>query len=533
MGILDHRVSEQISGVKEAGAAHEASDGAPVEGAIVGPVGGDDERVGVFGGLGGRVAEEETVVLVDGACIGESGRIVHTDAGAASDEFLGQFDGRTVADVIGVGLEREPQHGNAFTRKDSEFVEDFEDDAIELSPVDMDGRLDDGHFVPVIARHAQEGQGILWKTRPAPSEAGLQEIGGNAAIHAHAAADVGHVSAKFFAQSRDFVGIADFECQKDIGGVLDHFGGNGVGVETLGSGTGRRRGDGGRRHERLFQNGGKEFGQHLEGFVIARANDKAIRIERVVEGTSFAEKLGVGGEMEFGPVAAARLDGFANSGFDHPVDAHGYRRFDNDGHIACGRERGADLRRRAVDVVQVGLPVRSGGRAHGDEHDIGLAEDFAQFGGEAYRLERRQERVEPSLGNRCPAFAKHGYFACVDIDARDMMSDIRQCGSRIDSHIPRTNGDHVHLRISFMSLVSRFLVLYAPCADHETRPRGKVRHIPDRPAVTSRSRASLNAIGEHPSIHAGVSARAHITHTMPRCKQTCRRNRTCRGRQMA
>src|SRR5258708_5457893 len=75
---------------------------------------------------------------------------------------------------------------------------------------------------------------VLGKTETSIAEACVEELAANARVEAHGMGDFLDVGADFFAEIGDDVGVADFQRQKRIRGVLDEFGAVDGGDEEFG-----------------------------------------------------------------------------------------------------------------------------------------------------------------------------------------------------------------------------------------------------------------------------------------------------------
>src|SRR5205807_2598928 len=101
------------------------------------------------------------------------------------------------------------------------------------------------HFSEEIKWHAElladidERGDVLWKTRPAIADAGVEKITPNAPVHSDTVGDFFDVGAARFADRRDSVDVGDLQSEKRIRGMFDELGAVNVGHENG-------------RHERLI-----------------------------------------------------------------------------------------------------------------------------------------------------------------------------------------------------------------------------------------------------------------------------------------
>src|SRR5260370_41783124 len=75
-----------------------------------------------------------------------------------------------------------------------------------------------------LGRQMNEGLHVLWKTETAIAKPGLEELSADTRIESHGMGHFLDVSADFFAKIGHNVGVADFQREERIGGVLDEFG---------------------------------------------------------------------------------------------------------------------------------------------------------------------------------------------------------------------------------------------------------------------------------------------------------------------
>src|SRR5437867_10825347 len=79
-----------------------------------------------------------------------------------------------------------------------------------------------------------EGLHVLWKTETTIAKPGLEELSADARVESHRMCDFLDVCADFFAKIGDDVGVADFQREERIRGVLDKFGAVDGGDEEFG-----------------------------------------------------------------------------------------------------------------------------------------------------------------------------------------------------------------------------------------------------------------------------------------------------------
>jgi len=163
----------------------------------------------------------------------------------------------------------------------------------------------------------EDGRSVLAEAGTAPPEAGLKEARADALIHADALGHGLHVRAHARGQIADFIDIADFQRQESVGGVLDQLGRGGVGGHQRHRGDAFGPGQERRRFEALIDQRLVERDEPLQHARIGGADDDAIGIQGVVDGTTLAQKLGVRADADqaLGIAAVALEIGRLN---DHP-----------------------------------------------------------------------------------------------------------------------------------------------------------------------------------------------------------------------
>ena len=144
-------------------------------------------------------------------------------------KFASDLDSRGVAQIVGVGFERESQDSDGPAFEDFQLGQQFFDHALALPEVDLAGCRDDRHAETVFGRGGDQRRRIFPKTGAAPTEAGLQESSADARIQADSLGHLQNVRADFFGQVADLIDVADLQREESIGGVLDQFGRSQIG----------------------------------------------------------------------------------------------------------------------------------------------------------------------------------------------------------------------------------------------------------------------------------------------------------------
>src|SRR5258707_15544527 len=85
-----------------------------------------------------------------------------------------------------------------------------------------------------LGRQMDEGLHVLWKTETTVTKPGLEELSADARVESHGMRHFLDVCADFFAKIGNDVGVANFQREERIGGVLDEFGAVDGGDEEFG-----------------------------------------------------------------------------------------------------------------------------------------------------------------------------------------------------------------------------------------------------------------------------------------------------------
>src|SRR5260370_37418557 len=195
-----------------------------------------------------------------------------------------------------------------------------------------------------LGRQVNESLHILGETETAVAKPGLEELAADARVQSHSVGNFLDVGADFFAEISDHIGIADFQSEKRIGGVLDEFGAVDGGDEEFRF-VARRAGTVVHWAAKAFlENRTVDFAEFRGGRGILDADNDAVRMEKVSDGGAFTKKFRIGGHAELhGAIFGVRGQGAA----EFESRARGYGALLDH---QFGRFRfGGDLPRHAVD----------------------------------------------------------------------------------------------------------------------------------------------------------------------------------------
>jgi hypothetical protein len=127
--------------------------------------------------------------------------------------------------------------------------------------------------------------------------------------------------------------------------------------------------------------------------------------------------------------------------------AHRHRRLvDHDGRAG---DVVADRARHREHVPQVGAAVLVGRRAHRDEHHLAVGDAGRGVGGEVQApgaVVADHQRLEPGLVDRDHALREAVDLRLVDVDADDVVADLRQARARDEADVARAEDGDAHAR---------------------------------------------------------------------------------------
>ena len=230
--------------------------------------------------------------------------------------------------------------------------------------------------------------------------------------------------------------------------MLDEFG-------AFGAGDDEARGNFGGRHGAVGAGNGiaaavipaagegiVDLAHDLGGALVFDADDDAIRIKEIGDGGAFAEKFGIGGDIEvIGMSAVAQNDG-ANPLVG--VDGDGTF-FDDDFVVVDGA---GDFAGDGFDVRHVGVAALGGGSADGDEDGLAVAGGGLEIAGEfdAMAAMAGEELGEKFFVNGDFAGAKSLELLLVVIDQNDLMPEVGETGTCNQTNVSRTDDCDAHKR---------------------------------------------------------------------------------------
>ncbi len=278
---------------------------------------------------------------------------------------------------------------------------------------------------------------VLGKTETSIAEAGFEELAANARVEAHGMGDFLDVGADFFAEIGDDVGVADFQSEKRIRGVLDELGAVDGGDEEFGLVARRAGAVVHRAAETFFENRAVDFAEFGGGGRILDADNNAIRMEKIGDGGAFAKEFGIGGDAEF-HVAVFGIGGQGAAEFEAGARGDGAFFDDELGRFGFS----SDLASHVVDGGKIGFAGIFRRSAHADEDGVSGANSFAGvsgIGNFSGFVGGGENLVEMMLVYRNAAGIELGDALAVDVRANDIVSGLGKASSGDETNVPTTD----------------------------------------------------------------------------------------------
>ena len=273
-----------------------------------------------------------------------------SDIGAGGPQVGGKREGRGLADIVGVGLERESELRDPAAGERAGTTQQRLEAGHDLALVDrvraMDRRQERGVDVERGGLERDRDR-LLGQARAADAGARLQERRADPGVEADPGDDGLDVGAGRIGDPGHLVGERDLGPEEDVRTELDQRDRPGVGDHR-------------RRAERRVQ-----VDDGLGGGLVTRlepAGDDPVRAIEVLERLALAHELGVGHDRR--AIGAIGRDG---SGRQAAGTVERQRRADDD-HVVGGG-RGQEAGDRRLDVDRRERPVRVGRRAHAHERE--------------------------------------------------------------------------------------------------------------------------------------------------------------------
>lgn len=348
--------------------------------------------------------------------------------GAFGEEFPDDFEGGSKADVIGIGFEGEAEYGDALALHDPERFANFLCIAADALLVHALGGFQNVEIDTDRSGEVDESLHVLGKAEAAETEAGLKKLPADARVEAHGAGHFLDVGSDALAEIGDDIGIADFEGEEGIGGVLDEFGAVDGGDKKLAARSWRARSIVDGTREAPLDDGTIDLAEVFGGGGILDAYDDAVGVEEVLDGGPFAQELGVGGHAKFDLIVAT-IRGEGAAEFDSGSRRDGALL--DDQFRAVGLSR--NLARAVIDGGKIGLAIFFWRRADADKDGVAGANRFAAIGGVgdfSGGSSGFKNLTEMQLVDGNAAGVELGDALAIDIRADDLMARFRKAGTR-------------------------------------------------------------------------------------------------------
>ena len=193
--------------------------------------------------------------------------------------------------------------------------------------------------------------------------------------------------------------------------------------------------------------------QRRDGVRVVAADDDAIGTHEIVDGRALLEELRIGDDGEWhSDIARAQLVG--NCGADVVGGPHGHRRLVDDD---LGRRHSlADVAGCLQDVAHIRAAVLVGRGTDRDELQGTMRDRCVDVGGEAQPPRgdvALDHQLQARLVNRYAAGLERFDLSLVDVQAQDVVADLREAGSGDEPDVARANHRDFHCGVPRARLI--------------------------------------------------------------------------------
>ena len=202
---------------------HDFLDDIPAGHAELAPLGHQRKDIGTVSGIVHVLAVGDAVADATAALIHGNG-VEDADGGTIFQEAVDDHQGRGLAHIVGLGLEREADDSDSLARETADGREHLIIDNRLLALVDTLDSLDDFHMIAIVETGMEEGLGILGEAGTAIATASIEELSADTGIGAYALADTIDIGADTLAEVGNVVHERDAGGKHGIGGILGHLG---------------------------------------------------------------------------------------------------------------------------------------------------------------------------------------------------------------------------------------------------------------------------------------------------------------------
>ena len=282
---------------------------------------------------------------------------MHLHLGAGAEQRFDQHERGTLAHVVRLGLEREAPDGDGALIEVADVALQLFEQHVLLRLVRLLHRIQNAERHFVLGAGAHQRLDVLGEAGAAVPRAREQERLSDTPVGADAAPHLSHIGADGLAQPRDLIHEGDPRGQHGVGRVFRHLGRRDVHHDQGIAGA----------HE-----GRVQLFDHAGRLVRIHAHDDAIGLHEVLDRRPFLQELGVRADVErrrgafgdLGPNLLGRANGDGALGHHELALVHVI----------------ADRARDGQHVLQIGRSVLVGGRADGDEDDLGALHRLRHVG---------------------------------------------------------------------------------------------------------------------------------------------------------
>src|SRR5438874_4296207 len=272
---------EKVAAIDDQGSAHRVANASPIKLPEFGPLGEDEQGIGIASDVEGFAAELH--LGEDGGGLVHGLLVVSANLHAFVQEPSNHFERWREANVVGVGLERQTQDANSLVFNHPQGVADLLEEQIDAALVDLLGVFEHVEVHARTLREADKRLNVFGQAEAAKTESRAQKLRADARVEAHGMDDFLDISANFFAQIGNHVGVGNFQGEERIGGVLDEFGAVDGGNDQFWR---FRRGAAAQMHGAVklcLQDGAVDFAELFFAVMVLDAEHDAVGMQKILE----------------------------------------------------------------------------------------------------------------------------------------------------------------------------------------------------------------------------------------------------------
>src|SRR5712691_661207 len=314
---------------------------------------------------------------------------------------------------------------------------DFFKKTVDAQFVDAFGGLQHVEVHADFRREMNESLHVFRETETSIAEARIEELSANARIQSHGMCDFLDVRADLFTKVGDHVGITDFQSQEGVRSVLDQLGAANGGDEKFRLLTRRARSVVDGTLETPLQNRAIDLTEFCRRGRIFYSDHNPVRVEKISDGSAFAEEFRVGSDTEF-QVAVPGISGKGAAEFKPRARGHGaflhnkFRRA-----RFCGDLPGNVINRRKVSLAGI-LRRGSDANENGITRPDGLA-GIGSIGNPSSFASGHENLVEVLFVDGDASGVELGDALAVNVRANHFVARFGETGSRDQPYVSTTN----------------------------------------------------------------------------------------------